>query len=203
MQSAYCSRFQKIKNLYKKLSFSNYYFEEINFNVFFYFPRRTSIGAICLLQSLPKTKNLYTKLSFSNYYFEEINFNVFIYFPRTSSIGAICLLQSLPQKLIFPQFWGTSSGPSFFNNGFWGTDCNKQTAPIDDIWELWRSTSGCSKMQHFTKISKLYKLVVPRAFFQSGEICTIWRCNKRGNFCLLAVVDYSWVCFWLVMFDRF
>ena len=133
MQSAYCSRFQKIKNLYKKLSFSNYYFEEINFNVFFYFPRRTSIGAICLLQSLPKTKNLYTKLSFSNYYFEEINFNVFIYFPRTSSIGAICLLQSLPQKLIFPQFWGTSSGPSFFNNGFWGTDCNKQTAPIDDI----------------------------------------------------------------------
>ena len=35
MQSAYCSRFQKIKNLYKKLSFSNYYFEEINFNVFF------------------------------------------------------------------------------------------------------------------------------------------------------------------------
>ena len=56
MQSAYCSRFQKIKNLYEQDIFSNYYFEEINFNVFFYFPRRTSIGAICLLQSLPKNQ---------------------------------------------------------------------------------------------------------------------------------------------------
>ena len=56
VQSAYCSRFQKIKNLYQKISFSNYYFEEINFDVFFYFPRRTSIGAICLLQSLPENQ---------------------------------------------------------------------------------------------------------------------------------------------------
>ena len=62
MQSAYCSRFRKIKNWYKKRHSSNYYFEEINFNVFFCFPRRTSIGAICLLQSLPKKiKNLYKK----------------------------------------------------------------------------------------------------------------------------------------------
>ena len=101
MQSAYCSRFQKIKNLYKKKSFSNYYFEEINFNVVFYFPRRTSIGAICLLQSLPKNQEFVQKISFSNYYFEEINFNVFFYFPRRTSIGAICLLQSLPQKYPF------------------------------------------------------------------------------------------------------
>ena len=64
----------------KKISFSNYYFEEIKFNVFFYFPRRTSIGAICLLQSFQKIKNLYKKC-FCNYYFEEINFNVFFYFP--------------------------------------------------------------------------------------------------------------------------
>ena len=103
MQSAYCSRFQKIKNLYKKLSFSNYYFEEINFNVFFYFPRRTSIGAICLLQSLPKNQEFVQKISFSNYYFEEINFNVFFYFPRRTSIGAICLLQSLPKNQEFVQ----------------------------------------------------------------------------------------------------
>ena len=97
MQSAYCSRFQKIKNWYKKLSFSNYYFEEINVNVFFsIFP-----GAICLLQSLPKNQEFVQKVSFSNYYFEEINFNVFFYFPRRTSIGAICLLQSLPQKYPF------------------------------------------------------------------------------------------------------
>ena len=76
MQSAYCSRFQKIKNLYKQFSFSNYYFEEINFNVFFYFPWTSSIGAICLLQSLPKNQEFVQKISFSNYYFEEINFNV-------------------------------------------------------------------------------------------------------------------------------
>ena len=75
---------------------------------------------------------------------------------------------------------------------FWGSDCNKQTAPIDVIWEVWRVTSMYSKMQHFINISKLYKLVVPRAFFQSGQICTIWRCNKRGIFCLLAVADYNW-----------
>ena len=81
--------------------FSNYYFEEINFNVFFYFPRRTSIGAICLLQPLPKNQEFVQKISFSNYYFEEIKFNVFFYFPRRTSIGAICLLQSLPQKSPF------------------------------------------------------------------------------------------------------
>ena len=81
MQSAYCSRFQKIKNWYKKRYFSNYYFEEINFNVFFCFPRRTSIGAICLLQSLPKNQEFVQKTCFSNYYFEEINFNVFFIFP--------------------------------------------------------------------------------------------------------------------------
>ena len=140
MQSAYCSRFQKIKNLYKKYLFLtttlrksilmcflfsrrtsigaicllqslpknqefvqfflNYYFEEINFNVFFYFPRRTSIGAICLLQSLPKNQEFVPKISFSNYYFEEINFNVVFNFPRTPSIGAICLLQSCPKNLL-------------------------------------------------------------------------------------------------------
>ena len=61
MQSAYCSRFQKIKNLYQPKLFSNYYFEEINFNVFFYFPRRTSIGAICILQSLPKNQEFVPK----------------------------------------------------------------------------------------------------------------------------------------------
>ena len=81
MQSAYCSRFQKIKNLYTKISFSNYYFEEINFNVVFYFPRKSSIGAICLLQSLPKNQEFVQKTCFSNYYFEEINFNVFSIFP--------------------------------------------------------------------------------------------------------------------------
>ena len=64
MQSAYCSRFQKIKNLYEKNHFSNYYFEEINFNVFFHFSRRTSIGAICLLQSFPKNQESVQKKIF-------------------------------------------------------------------------------------------------------------------------------------------
>ena len=79
--------------------------------MFFYFPRRTSIGAICLLQSLPKKQEFVQKISFSNYYFEEINFNVFFYFPRRTSIGAICLLQSLPknqefvQKLSFSKYY--------------------------------------------------------------------------------------------------
>ena len=134
MQSAYCSRFQKIKNLYKKLVFQTTTLrksilmcfcispedvnrcnlliavaskksricKEINFNVFCYFPRRTSIGAICLLQSPPKNQEFVQKKSFSNYYFEEINVNVivFFYFPRTSSIGAICLLQSRPKNLL-------------------------------------------------------------------------------------------------------
>ena len=117
MQSAYCSRFQKIKNLYKKLSFSNYYFEEINFIVVFYFPRRTSIGAICLLQSLPKNQEFVQKISFSNY-FEEINFNVFFYFPRRTSIGAICLLQSLPKNQEFEQ------KISFSNYYFEEINCN-------------------------------------------------------------------------------
>ena len=86
-----------LKNLYKKISFSNYYFEEINFNVFFYFPRRL------IAVASKKSRICTTKISFSNYYFEEIKFNVFFYFPRTSSIGAICLLQSLPKTQEFVQ----------------------------------------------------------------------------------------------------
>ena len=47
---------KKNQEFVQKFSVSNYYFEEINFNVVFYFPRTSSIGAICLLQSLPKNQ---------------------------------------------------------------------------------------------------------------------------------------------------
>ena len=90
----------KKSRICKKKICSNYYFEEINFTVFFYFPRTSSIGAICFLQSLLKNQE-FVQFFFSNYYFEEINFNVFFYFPRRTSIGAICLLQSLPKNQEF------------------------------------------------------------------------------------------------------
>jgi len=171
VQSAYCSRFPKI-----------------SFSIFDWGPEScfTKNGWNEHFQ----VENLYKKRFFSLWLWGS---QLYCFFLFSADVLNRCnLLIAVASKNSYPSScFGNFRWTIIFNNGFWGTDCNKQTAPIDDIWEVWQVTSRYSQMQYFIKISKLYKLVVPRAFFQSGEICTIWRCNKRGIFCLLVVADYT------------
>ena len=84
MQSAYCSRFPKFTVLNKFQELSNLILEGDL--------KKPSLGAICLLQSVPQ-------IHF--FKFQEISNLILEGDLEKPSLGAICLLQSVPQIHFF------------------------------------------------------------------------------------------------------